>query len=77
MWEMWVRFLSWEELLGKGQATHSGILAWRIRKESDTTEQLSLPFPINLHKLKVHNYVIYRSKDESANGQLLPIISAF
>ena len=33
MWETWVRFLGWEDLLEKGQkgkATHSSILAWRI-----------------------------------------------
>ena len=50
--ETWVRFLGWEDLLEKGMATHSSILAWRIplteepgrlqsvggHKESDTTE---------------------------------------
>ena len=29
--ETWVRSLSWEDLLEKGKATHSSILAWRIR----------------------------------------------
>ena len=50
MWETWVRPLGWEDPLEKGKATHSSILAWRIpwtvcpwgRKESDTTERLSL-----------------------------------
>ena len=50
MWEAWVQSLGWEDALEKGKATHSSILAWRIpwtvestsRKESDTTEQLSL-----------------------------------
>jgi len=48
MWETWVRSLGWEDPLEKGKATHSSTLAWRIpyspwgRKESDTTEQLSL-----------------------------------
>ena len=27
---MWVQSLSWEDLLEKGMATHSSILAWRI-----------------------------------------------
>ena len=51
--ETWVRFLSWEDPLEEGMATHSSILAWRIprslagysswsHKESDTTEQLSM-----------------------------------
>ena len=30
MWETWVRFLSWEDPLDEGMATHSSILAWRI-----------------------------------------------
>ena len=30
MRETWVRFLGWEDLLEKGMATHSSILAWRI-----------------------------------------------
>ena len=30
MWETWVQSLGWEDLLEKGMATHSGILAWRI-----------------------------------------------
>ena len=49
MQETWVRSLGWEDPLEKGKATHSSILPWRIpwaspwgRKESDTSEQLSL-----------------------------------
>ena len=30
MWETWVLSLSWEDPLGKGKATHSSILTWRI-----------------------------------------------
>ena len=30
MWDIWVRSLGWEDLLEKGKATHSSILAWRI-----------------------------------------------
>ena len=52
MWQTWVQSLGWEDPLEKGTATHSSILTWRIpwtvvpwgRKESDTTEQLSLCF---------------------------------
>ena len=59
MWETWVQSLGWEELLEKGVATHSSILAWRIpwteepgklhpwgHKESDKTERLSLQFSL-------------------------------
>ena len=44
MQETWVQSLGWEDPLEKGKATHSSILAWRIRgcKESDMTERLSL-----------------------------------
>ena len=44
--------LGWEDPLEKEQATHSSVLAWRKpwtvwgRKESDTTEQLSLHFRV-------------------------------
>ena len=50
-----VQSLSWEDPLEQGMATHSSIFAWRIpwteepvgyslwgRKESDTTEQLTI-----------------------------------
>ena len=30
MWEAWVQFLGWEDLLEKEMATHSSILAWKI-----------------------------------------------
>ena len=37
MWETWVQSLGWEDLLKKGKATHSNILAW----VSKSTTQLS------------------------------------
>ena len=50
MWETWVRSLGWEDPLEKGKTTHFSILTWefhglcspRGRKDSDTTERLSL-----------------------------------
>ena len=45
MQKTWVQSLGWEDPLEKEKATHSSILAWRIpwgRKESDTTERISL-----------------------------------
>ena len=41
MWEIWVRFLGWEDPQEKGTATHSSILARRIpwgRRELDMIE---------------------------------------
>ena len=32
MWENWVQSLGWEDLLEKGTAAHSRILAWRISR---------------------------------------------
>ena len=42
--ETWVQFLSREDPLEKGMATHSSILAWRIpwAKESDGLQGYSL-----------------------------------
>ena len=45
--ETWIQSLGWEDLLEKGMATHSSILAWRTpwtvwgHQEPDTTERLS------------------------------------
>ena len=33
--ETWVRSLGWEDLLEKGMATHSSILAWEITRIED------------------------------------------
>ena len=57
MQETWVRALGWEDPLGKGKATHSRILAWRIpwteepgglpsmgSKELNMTERLSTAY---------------------------------
>ena len=44
MGETWVQSLGWEDLLEKGKATHSSVLAWRIPwgcKELDMTERLT------------------------------------
>ena len=50
MWETWVQSLDWEDLLEKGMAIHSNVLAWRTpryrgvrlqstgHKELDTTK---------------------------------------
>ena len=54
--EMWVWSPGWEDSLEKEMAAHSSISAWRIpdigafslwgRKESDTTEHLSIPITL-------------------------------
>ena len=37
MWQTWVRSLGWEDPLGKGKATHSSVLAWRIPRTVQST----------------------------------------
>ena len=37
MWKTCVRSLGWEDLLEKGKATHSSILAWRILQWTTST----------------------------------------
>ena len=39
MWETWVGSLGWEDLLKKGKATHSSILAWRIPRTKSMGSQ--------------------------------------
>ena len=36
MQESWIRYLSWEDPLDKGMATHYSILAWRIPWTEDS-----------------------------------------
>ena len=33
--ETWIQILSWEDLLEKGMATHSSILAWGISRTEE------------------------------------------
>ena len=47
MQETWVQSLGWEDLLEKGMATHSSILAWRI----PGTEQPGWLQSIGLHRV--------------------------
>ena len=42
MQETWVQFLGWEDPLGKGMATHSSILAWRIPWTEESGELQSM-----------------------------------
>ena len=57
--ETLVQFLGWEDLLEKGKAIHSNILAWRIpwgHKKSDRTERLS-PFTFTLKALSQRHLI--------------------
>ena len=38
VWETWVQSLGWEDPVGDGMVTHSGILSWRIATVSGVVE---------------------------------------
>ena len=40
--QMWVQSLSWEDLLEKGMATHSNVLAWIIPWTEEPSGLLSM-----------------------------------
>ena len=42
-WETWIQYLSWENPLEEGLATHSSILAWRIAMGREAWQATILP----------------------------------
>ena len=40
MWESWAQFLSWEDTLEEGMASHSSILVWRISMDRGTWQAI-------------------------------------
>ena len=46
-WETWVRFLAWEDPLGKEMAIHSSTLVWKIpwTEEPDRLQSMGLCGP--------------------------------
>ena len=73
MRETWVQFLSWEDPLEKGRATHSSILAWRIPwnpvpgvTESDMTKRLSLSLNNRRKQQKFSSGKLGTSRENSA-----------
>ena len=78
IWETWVQFLGWKDLLEKGKATHSSILAWRIlhHKELDTTERLLLYRVIErMNGMSMENRILLAVW--SALQECLPLIRHF
>ena len=62
MWETWVQHLGWEDLLEKGMATHSSILAWRIpRGVAKSRTQIR-----KLSKQKKHFNNIFKESQHTA-----------
>ena len=49
MWQTWVQFLVWEDLLEAGMAAHSSILAWRIPMHRGAWQVSVIRVPIVRH----------------------------
>ena len=64
IWETRVQSLGQEDLLEKGMATHSGILAWRIpwTKEPDGLQPVELQSQTQLKQLSMHACSLLRLK---------------
>ena len=65
MQETWVRSLGWEDLLEKGKATHSSILAWRIpwiwineNSSSELNSPILVHFSLQIPKMSVFTLAI-------------------
>ena len=58
MLEAWIRSLGWEDLLEKGMATHSSILAWRIpwTEESGGLQSMESQSQIRLRDFHFSDY---------------------
>ena len=54
--ETWVQSLGWEDLLEKGMATHSSILAWRIPWIEESGELYS---PWDLKELDMTEWLLF------------------
>ena len=86
VWETWVQSLGREDPLEKGTATYSIILAWRIpwiedpvgyslwgRKESNMTEQLSLPKIPSLSFQYTQSLSMFQLQDKFYLQTIFPI----
>ena len=81
MWEIWVWSMCWEDLLEKGKATHSTILAWKIPwteepgglqsmglHGSDTTEQLTTQHITRVLRMWVTSFPLNHATLRSISG---------
>ena len=75
MQEIWVQSLSWEDILEKGVAAHSSILAWRVPRTEEpapnTIEHVYTRFGGGVNTLKLNlrlNMDIGKSMDVSSVG---------
>ena len=58
MQEIWVRFLVWEDILEKGMATYSSVLAWKSQGQRSLAGYKSIgsqKSPTGLKRLKNEN----------------------
>ena len=68
MQETWVQFLCWEDLLEKGMATHSSILAWAVPW---TEEPGGLqPMGLQSQMRRSTHAPVYKTVGKIADGEL-------
>ena len=70
MWETWVQSLHWEDLLEKGMATHSSIVAWRIpgteepgRLQSMGSQRVGHNRATNFGEFRVKKMIVHSKHD--------------
>ena len=68
MRETWVRSLGWEDLLEKGAATHSSILAWRatVHGVAKSRTRLSATQPQHVLRKPPEEGINFSSEDRTA-----------
>ena len=64
MWDTWVRSLGQEDLLEKGMATHSSILAWRILWTEDPGGLQSMELQRYGNDWETNSFTFHMQKNE-------------
>ena len=64
MWEVWVRFLGWDDPLEKGKATHSSILAWRVPWTEEPGGLQSMEFHRAGHNWATNTFTLCKCEDK-------------
>ena len=72
MQETWVRFLGWEDPLGKGKATHSSILAWTI----PWTVACQAPLSMEISRQEFWSGLPFHSPGDFPNRRIEPMSPA-
>ena len=69
MWETWVPSLGQEDLLEKGMATHSSILAWRIPMDRGS-------WWTTVHRI-AKSWILYIENPKDSTRKLLELVNDY